>query len=178
MIHTIEKFLSEKQCADIIYACIDAGLFSPSTVTDGKNRKPDDSRFSFTAHINQGQNHLVDMVNIRIAEITKTCLCNQEPMQVQYYPNGGFYRAHLDAFNGREGQRELTFMVYLNTIKNGGRTIFPKLYEAFNPRVGMAVWWNNLYTDGTINPDMLHEAELTHEPKFIMTKWIRRHEIK
>lgn len=171
----IEDFLSNSECDAIMYLVETSGILSPSTVVmpDGKHEE-DKSRFSFTGHLYHGKHELINKIDQWIATITNTELTEQEPMQVQYYPRGGYYKPHLDAFDGEGGKRQHTFMVYLNDVIYGGATVFPKLGISIKPAKGLAVYWQNLYDNGKPNLNMIHEAQKTDEPKCIITKWIRK----
>ena len=44
-------------------------------------------------------------------------------------------------------------MVYLNDVDDGGETDFVKIDKKIQPQQGMAVVWNNLNPDASINPN-------------------------
>jgi prolyl 4-hydroxylase len=57
---------------------------------------------------------------------------------------------------------------------DGGATRFTEIDLAIKPKTGMAVIWNNLNRDGTINPATKHCGEpVTRGCKIIITKWFR-----
>jgi hypothetical protein len=77
---------------------------------------------------------------------------------------------------GLRGNRTWTFMVYLNEELEGGATRFTKIDYAIKPKTGMAVLWNNLHVDGSINPFTMHCGEpVISGHKLIITKWFRVH---
>ena len=66
-------------------------------------------------------------------------------------------------------------MIYLNEVKEGGATEFPKLNKTFSPSEGKALIWNNLNEDGTPNESTMHQAHpVTKGNKTIITKWFRQ----
>lgn len=74
---------------------------------------------------------------------------------------GGFYEPHFDHSNRRshpDGERLATFMIYLNTVKQGGITAFPRLGVGVEPRIGDAVFWFNLQPSGMGDDLTLHGA--------------------
>ena len=113
---------------------------------------------------------------------------NVEPIQlVRYYP-GQFFKSHYDYLDRnvdiykenieKNGQREFTFFVYLNTIpKNkGGTTYFPKLDKHFQAKQGQAIFWSNM-VNGEDDPRMLHSGtELFEGVKYGLNVWIREKE--
>ena len=50
-------------------------------------------------------------------------------------------------------------MVYLNEGMEGGGTRFTELDLTFKPKLGMALFWNNLNADGSPNPATMHCGE-------------------
>lgn len=74
---------------------------------------------------------------------------------------GGFYEPHFDHSNRRtnpDGERLATFMIYLNPVKQGGYTVFPRLGAAVQPGFGDAVFWFNLQPSGVGDDLTLHAA--------------------
>jgi prolyl 4-hydroxylase len=58
----------------------------------------------------------------------------------------------------------------------GGATRFTKVDYAVEPKIGMALIWNNLNADGSPNPQTMHAGEpVTRGHKIVITKWFRVH---
>lgn len=107
-----------------------------------------------------------------------------QPMYVQRYTAGGFYKEHYDwDASHTQGNRVTTFMVYLTDEYIGGETFFPRLRRprdsrwcelircypkgdarriqagvTFKPTVGSAVFWENMHANGSFNEDLLHSS--------------------
>ena len=65
-------------------------------------------------------------------------------------------------------------MIYLNDVEEGGTTYFKYLDINIKPKKGMAVIWNNLNKDGSINPNTEHcGSPVIKGEKYIITKWFR-----
>jgi prolyl 4-hydroxylase len=80
------------------------------------------------------------------------------------------YRAEI----ARNGQRIITFLVYLNDDYDGGETAFPKLGLTHKGRCGEALYFVNALPD--LSPDlrMLHAGcPTTRGEKWIVTQFIR-----
>ena len=48
-----------------------------------------------------------------------------------------------------QGERLLTFMVYLSTVRAGGATVFPALGLVVPPQEGTALFWHTINTQVT-----------------------------
>ena len=108
-----------------------------------------------------------------------------EPIQGQRYDQGEFFKAHTDFFSpifadvferhtAVGGQRTWTVMIYLNDVQEGGQTIFHRLGKCYQPKAGLALACNNLYVDGRLNRDTLHESlPVLGGTKWVITKWFR-----
>ena len=65
-------------------------------------------------------------------------------------------------------------MVYLNEGMEGGGTHFTEIDLRITPKLGMALFWNNLMPDGSPNPATMHCGEpVISGFKIIITKWFR-----
>ena len=83
----------------------------------------------------------------------------------QYLPNGGYYARHSERQGPRSSHRHLVFMVYLNTVTDGGGTAFPNQDLVVDAVAGRVVIWPSDWTHshyGIVSPT---------QEKFIMTGW-------
>lgn len=107
-----------------------------------------------------------------------------EPIQGQRYAPGQEFKAHTDYFDPHggdfdrfcsvAGQRNWTFMIYLNDVEAGGATRFKVIDKMIQPERGKLVCWNNRRPDGSVNPATLHHAmKVRAGLKYVVTKWYR-----
>ena len=179
-VYELPALLSQEECQQVIDA-INASL-QPSTVTRGLSS--DRRRTSRTGRLHQNRPELSASLEQRFAALFGVDPRLSEPIQVQRYDPGGYYKEHVDWLSpGNKdyathtsigGQRTWTLMVYLNAVERGGETLFSRLCSSFTPVPGMALAWNNLQADGTPNPFTLHEAlPVQADHKWVITKWFR-----
>jgi prolyl 4-hydroxylase len=68
-----------------------------------------------------------------------------------------------------------TLIVYLNTVEEGGETVFPKLNLKFKPVQGDALYFAYADTNNELDRMTLHGgAPVLQGNKWIMTKWMRQ----
>jgi prolyl 4-hydroxylase len=174
------QFLSAEECAQLV-ALTDAKV-RPSELASPTEDKT--FRTSSSADLERRDHPLVDIVNQRIAGAMGVDPAWGEPIQAQRYQLGQEFKAHTDYFEpgsveyerhgGPRGQRSWTFMIYLNSDCEGGETEFVRLGRTFWPVTGLALIWNNLLTDGSVNPQTLHHAhKISAGVKHVITKWYR-----
>lgn len=121
----------------------------------------------------------------RIAELMNCPVAHGEGLQVLHYGAGGEYRPHWDYFPPNEpgsavqmtvgGQRVSTLVMYLNTVTQGGATVFPTLGLEVLPSKGSAVYFEYTNSRNQIDPRTLHAgAPVSQGEKWIITKWMRQ----
>ena len=111
---------------------------------------------------------------------------NIEPIQMVRYNSGQFYKPHYDYLDWKldiykkqikiNGQREITFFVYLNDIPEGvgGETYFPKLDKKIKGKKGDAVFWYNMKQNGNVDNRTLHGGNpITSGTKYGLNIWVR-----
>eukprot|EP00095_Tigriopus_kingsejongensis_P008628 snap_masked-scaffold503_size153465-processed-gene-0.12 protein:Tk08628 transcript:snap_masked-scaffold503_size153465-processed-gene-0.12-mRNA-1 annotation:"hypothetical protein LOTGIDRAFT_196347" len=121
----------------------------------------------------------------RVAQaITSLSTEHVEPLQTVSYGVGGHYEPHLDYFRVRSesvlsqvaNDRMATLLFYLNEVQGGGSTVFPTLGIAVPPRKGSALFWFNLFQNGTGDPFTLHSGcPVLLGTKDIANFWFRSH---
>ena len=126
------------------------------------------------------------LVRERIARVIERPASFMEQPAVLHYAPGEEYRPHWDycdlALPGpakdaaENGQRVLTFLIYLNEDYEGGETDFPRLRWRFRGRKGDALFWWNVGPEGKVDPQTLH-AGLTPPSgeKWLFSQWVRDH---
>lgn len=121
----------------------------------------------------------------RIAELMNCPVEHGEGLQLLHYRTGGEYRPHFDFFPPDEpgsvapmavgGQRVSTLVMYLNTVEQGGATIFPELGLEVLPSKGSAVYFEYTNSHGQVDPLTLHGGTPVGQgEKWIITKWMRQ----
>tara|TARA_R110002167_G_scaffold23537_1_gene83662 strand:- start:2532 stop:3641 length:1110 start_codon:yes stop_codon:yes gene_type:complete len=107
-----------------------------------------------------------------------------EPCNILRYDIGQQYEPHYDFLNpeapalaeplARQGQRQATFLTYLNEDYTGGETAFPELDWRFGGKTGDALLFFNVEPDGRVDPRTLHAGlpPVTGE-KWLLSQWIR-----
>lgn len=177
-LYTLEDFLNKEECEKII-ALIN-NKKQPSKLSS--HEQDQSFRTSSTCHLGHMDNAFMHEIDQRICKIIGIDPSYSEIIQGQYYEIGEEFKAHTDYFETHEmsahgaqmGQRTYTFMIYLNTVEDGGETVFPQLGDAFKPKTGTAVIWNSLNPDGSTNANTLHHAMPVKKGyKAIITKWFR-----
>lgn len=182
-IYEYKNFLTQEECQALI-AIADSTL-RPSTVSNHKDEViTSNYRTSSTSDLHYFNSPYLNYIDNKIANFLGLYHFLGETLQAQKYSPGQYYKEHCDYFypSRKEyktytewmGQRTWTFMVYLNDVEEGGETYFKRLKLNVKPEQGKAIFWNNLYRNGTPNPKTIHEATPPKKGnKYVITKWWR-----
>ncbi len=83
------------------------------------------------------------------------------------------YKNHTDCTEDDEiRDRFATILVYLQDVKEGGETKFPKLGISVKPKRGRLLVWNNMRPDGSCDPTSIHNAaKVVDGHKVIIQRW-------
>lgn len=179
-LYLIDNFLSAAECLQLIKV-VDQEVSPSNVVGDSSGGH----RTSQTAYLTRTDPVLSQSIDERISSVLGVSTAESEPIQGQRYNQGEFYKEHFDWFDVSKkagqsevaigGQRTWTFMIYLNSVSQGGGTHFPKLGLVFQPIEGRALCWRNLNKDGSTNQHALHEAlPVNIGSKYVITKWFRQ----
>lgn len=178
-LYAVENFLTDEECTQLI--ALIRGNNQPSTTTE---EGVSDFRTSHTCDLAKLNQPLICEIDRRICQYMGIRPEESEEIQGQLYETGQQFKAHTDFFLntsstfaeniGHRGQRSWTFMLYLNTTREGGETVFSNLDITVKPTAGTALIWNNRLPDGSCNPDTLHcGSPVISGYKAILTKWFR-----
>lgn len=179
-ISVFENFMSFEECELLMDLAAPKLIRSRTISEDGKGFVEHDVRTSKGAGFTRGENDFITMLDARAARLLNWPINKAEPYQVMKYEVGQEYKAHFDYFMTRAldsvapvgGQRVATLIIYLNTPKQGGGTLFPEIGLEVIPSAGSAVFFNypNLfYAKNTLHAGLpVIEGE-----KWIATKWLR-----
>ncbi len=141
-IFVIDGFLSKIECEKATNTV--TPHLRPSTVTRESGDKA--YRTSATSDMelmtDPVAKDIVDRLDHKIAATLGTNISYSEGIQAQRYFVGQEFKKHTDYFQpgtteykkyaGKIGQRTWTFMVYLNSVEQGGETNFLQLIKYFN----------------------------------------------
>jgi prolyl 4-hydroxylase len=179
----LSGLLSNQECEELIQ-CAQLRLARSETVDllTGASAV-NAARTSEGMFFNRGENELCSTIEARIAALLSWPVENGEGLQILRYGCGAEYRPHHDYFDPahsgtahvlrRGGQRVGTVIMYLNTPKQGGSTIFPDIGLSVAPICGHAVFFN--YDRPHPSTRTLHGGSPVLEgEKWIATKWLRR----
>jgi prolyl 4-hydroxylase len=178
-------FLSDQECDQII-ALAGPRMARSETVdnlTGGSEVNV--ARTSRGMFFERGETGVIDRVEKRIAAMLKWPVQNGEGLQVLHYQPGAEYKPHYDYFDPvhpgsasilkRGGQRVGTLLMYLNTPRKGGGTIFPDVGMEVAPIKGNACFFS--YDRAHVNTKSLHGGSPVVEgEKWVATKWLRERE--
>lgn len=179
-VYTLENFMSPQECERTI-ALIGHHL-QPSKLSHVTDDKA--FRTSQTAELCHLRSPVALKLDTKICKTLGIRTQYSEGVQAQRYDAGQQFKPHWDyyppgseiyqRYAGVRGNRTWTFMVYLNEGMQGGGTRFTELGLTFQPKLGMALLWNNLKPDGSPNPATMHCGEpVISGNKIIITKWFR-----
>ncbi len=179
-LYTLEDALSAHDCARLI------GLIDHHLRPSNLSYPSDDKAFrtSQTADLCYLKSPVATGIDTKICKTLGIRPEYSEGIQAQRYDVGQQFKPHWDyyepdthvyqRFASVRGNRTWTFMIYLNEDLDGGATRFTEIDFAVRPKTGMAVIWNNLNSDGSVNPATKHCGEpVTRGCKIIITKWFR-----
>ena len=124
------------------------------------------------------------LVQLRMQAACGLPLCNMEATAVLHYAVGEESINHFDFVSpeipnydeeiARNGQRVLTFLIYLNDDYDGGRTDFPKLGFAHKGRRGEGFFFVNALENNAPDLRTLHAGRPpTKGEKWVVSQFIR-----
>jgi prolyl 4-hydroxylase len=176
-LYLIDNFLDDSECDELIK--VSETKLTKSTLT---RYDPGDPNFrtSMTAYFSPGT-PIEDKIEAKICEMVGIPCSYAETSQIQKYQKGQEFKLHHDYFDPEadptffaKGQRTWTFMVYLSDVEEGGTTKFPRVNTTLNPKKGQAVAWCNVFSDGKLDSDTLHQGSPVDKgEKYIITKWFK-----
>lgn len=101
------------------------------------------------------------------------------------YDKGGKFKSHSDFIDTSTsaniedlkvgGQREHTFLIYLNNDYEGGETHFNIMNRTIKPEKNKVIWWKNTLSDGSQNMATMHESKpILNGIKYLVGIWVRQ----
>jgi prolyl 4-hydroxylase len=186
----LSNVFSEEECAELIQYATSKGLKN-SGVVDAETGKSIDheARTSTSVCMTRFETPLVEKLEKRLAELTGWPVENGEGLQILRYEIGQQYKPHFDWFDpkkvggvahlARGGQRVATTVVYLSIPEDGGGTKFSEVGLEVNPRVGGAIFFNDVDEFGEPEKISLHSGTpVIKGYKIVATYWQRERPFK
>ena len=122
------------------------------------------------------------LVRARISAITGLPTAAMEPPRIFHYALGQDIKPHYDRLNdgigdyagsAYQGDRLVTFLLYLNDDYEGGELDFPRVKQAFKGRIGDGVYFAHVDASGAPDPLALHAGlPILKGEKWVMSQWI------
>jgi len=182
----IDDFLTPEECNRIIE------LADPKMVrSQVMGNTTTNDRTSSNTFLPYKLDPVVSKVINKSCELTFMPIINAEELQVVRYGKSQEYRPHFDACDTKKkecsgdykrgGMRHVTVLIYLSDKFAGGGTTFPMLKKTVVPKVGKAVVFYNLTSDGRRpHPMSLHGGDpvLDDGIKYVANIWIRQKQFK
>ncbi|XP_032578396.1 prolyl 4-hydroxylase subunit alpha-1 isoform X2 [Drosophila sechellia] len=177
----LHDMISQKESTLIRNSSKEHMLPSATTDPDASDTETqvDTYRTSKSVWYSSDFNDTTKKITERLGDATGLDMNFTEFYQVINYGLGGFFETHLDMllseknrFNGTR-DRIATTLFYLNEVRQGGGTYFPRLNLTVFPQPGSALFWYNLDTKGNDHMDSLHTGcPVIVGSKWVMSKWI------
>jgi hypothetical protein len=178
-ISIVDNFCTEQEAQYLIDSAREK--LQKSRITINNKKIVDDYRTSQTAMVFDPSNRdpKVVPILIRAAMLFGLPYSNIETVFVTRYLEGEYYKAHEDFYEGFDGDRLYTVLIYLNALEptQGGGTVFEKLNLGVKPKLGRAVIWTNTNPDGSNHPETRHEALPVKNggEKWVVQLWFRKY---
>jgi len=174
--------LSDDECDEIVEAAQQRLVRSETVQLDTGGSEVNEARTSEGMFFTRGENAVCARIEARIAALLQWPVENGEGLQILRYRPGAEYKPHYDYFDPaqpgtpsilkRGGQRVASLVMYLNTPKRGGATIFPDVHFDVGPIKGNAVFFS--YDRPHPMTRSLHGgAPVLDGEKWVATKWLR-----
>ena len=198
----IENFLSAEECQEVIRMGLDQGLTESTLYASplAKQNRDTSTRSSSTAWLSRDTSSLTAKIYEKAALLTNIDpdLFQKyhessaqhhsiaESLQVVRYKKGEEYTPHHDfispSINDRhQPSRFATLLIYLNDVKEGGETRFPRAMNSNNaegleitPKIGSAVLFYNSLEDGNFDDLSQHGGnKVLAGNKWLANLWVR-----
>ncbi len=186
----LHNFLNKKECAHLIAQA--TPRLERSETLDGESGegKVVEERTSYGMFFEErGCDFIIERIEEKISHLTMMPVACGESIQVLRYGPGEEFKPHYDYFDSNSiggkaalangGQRIATLIMYLNSVEEGGETIFPEIDLKITPKKGNAILFYNCRPDGKEDPLTCHGgAPVIQGTKWIATKWIHLEEVQ
>jgi prolyl 4-hydroxylase len=179
--------LSDEECDALVADAAPRMARSETVVNATGGSEVHGSRTSDGMFFGRGETTLCERIEQRIARLLHWPVINGEGLQVLHYRPGAEYKPHYDYFDPAQsgmasvlkcgGQRVGTLIMYLNSPRRGGATVFPDVALEVAPIKGNAVFFS--YDRAHAVTRTLHGgAPVIEGDKWVATKWLREAEFR
>ena len=161
MIFTIDNFLSNKECDEIIKLSKNRKFTRGFVLDSDSENTVSEIRTNSLIWIEHETNHLTKKIVNRISSLINLPPENAEDIQLIRYKKNEQYKHHYDAFHIESdltsNQRLFTALVYLSDVEKGGETDFKELSLKITPKKGKLIIFQNCLEDNiTPHPKSIH----------------------
>ena len=177
-IYVVDKFLNEHECDELINKVKnnmqESKVENPQTNTNAIYNKIRNN----TVHYYKKNDNITKNIKNKITKLTNIDIAHMEPIQISKYTNNQKYTSHYDYLwsdNERSNNRICSVLIYLNDVKNGGKTIFNTLDLSIQPKLGSALVFFPSLLNKEADMRLIHEGNNAINDKWIALIWIRAH---
>ena len=184
-IHLFENFITEEDATHLKQLAKEK--LQQAFVSGDKAGYESKGRSGKNCWIQHNTSSLTQSIAERVSELVKIPLQHAEPFQIIHYGPNQEYAPHYDGWQHdtdrgercmkRGGQRLITCLIYLNEVKSGGETLFPKLNLRVPPKpLSMVIFHNCEHGTNQRHEDSLHGGcPVIEGEKWACNLWFREH---
>jgi len=187
---TIANLLPPPVCRWLIR--LSSSRLKPALVYDAQNRRnyQSETRTNSIAEFNLAENELLHfLIQQKMSAACGITMVQMEGTAILNYQPGEEISEHFDfvdpAMSNYEqeirdnGQRVITFLIYLNEEYEGGETVFTELDLSFKGNTGDGIYFVNSLPDGSPDRRTKHAGKPPDTgEKWIVSQFIRNREVK
>ncbi|XP_066927141.1 uncharacterized protein [Clytia hemisphaerica] len=173
-VQSFQKYLNEAGLNDIKISNRDFIEGTTCINETFSNRLKTKFKWSHSTAFYRDESPFASVFEKRVEDVTSLVSSHGGKFQITSYPKGVGYKTHTDCtLNSKElRDRYATTLVYLQNVKQGGETKFPKLGLSVRPKQGRLLVWNNMNRRGRCDPTSVHHATpVVKGRKFILQRW-------
>ncbi|PMG28877.1 hypothetical protein BCU94_03265 [Shewanella sp. 10N.286.52.C2] len=184
-LYTVDDFVNDFECHWL--KCHAESSIKRSLVVDGHTGKNEVSQVrtgSVAQFVSTSSDWVLLNIEMKISAYFNLPVEHGELSNVLHYAPTEEYKAHYDFFHPKDsgsavalqdgGQRYKTVLIYLNKVKSGGETNFPRLSKSITPKYKQLIIFNNTDNNFAPLPLSLHQGMPVIEgEKWLFSKWIR-----
>lgn len=190
MIKTFEQLLTGPVCRWLIR--LSRERLKPALVYDAENRRnyKSETRTNSIAEFNLAENELLHFLiqqkmsaacGIPMVQMEGTAILNYQPGE-EISDHFDFVDPDMPNYHQEirdNGQRIITFLIYLNDDYEGGETVFTELDVSFKGKTGDGIFFVNALPDGEPDKRSKHAGRPPSSgEKWIISQFIRNREVK